>query len=301
VIVGDSARIRVRDTGDVSDDFSIGVLAQRTGTTPNVLRTWENRFGFPAGRRTSSGHRRFTEADVRAVTEVLAARERGVPLGLAVDEVQQRVRHEQDESVHATLVRDYPDLRPQRLGRSTLIAASHAIEDECFARADRPLVLGTFQLGHVFARSRQRWAELGRTAAWSAALADFDAVGPGPDISPDPAGRPALCQLPEDSALRREWTVVALSPTFAAVLAAWEVPGGVGGAATYESVITVRRGPAVAAARVLLAAARTAGATPPPEVDQLLVGHPAAETPVADADRILLRVLDRVDAQHHLG
>lgn len=281
----------VRDTVLVTDDFSIGVLAQRTGVTPNVLRTWENRFGFPAGRRTTSGHRRFTDADVHAVTEVLAARERGVPLSLAVEGVLQRSRHDQGESVHATLVRDFPDLRPQRLGKATLLAASHAIEDECFSRADRPIVLGTFQHGHVFARSRRRWDELGRTATWAAVLADFDA-----DLPADPAGRPALCQLADDSALRREWTVAVLSPTFAAVLAAWEVPGD-DGPPTYESIITVRRGPTLTAARVIVAAARAAGATPPPEVDATLGTPLTTETPVADADRLLLRVLERADAR----
>ena len=138
------------------DDFSIGSLAQRTGVTPNVLRTWENRFGFPTGRRTAAGHRRFTEADVQLVGEVLAARERGVPLHLAIDGALQRTRHEGGQSVHATLVKEFPDLRSQRLGTAPLLAASHAIEDECLARAERSVVLGTFQEGHKYARSSHR-------------------------------------------------------------------------------------------------------------------------------------------------
>lgn len=273
-------------------DFSIGTLAERTGVTPNVLRTWENRFGFPSGRRTASGHRRFTDADVLLVNEVLAARERGVPLHLAVDAVLQKARHEGGESVHATLIREFPDLRPQRLGRSTLLAASHAIEDECLARADRSVVLGTFQEGYKFAGSRHRWDELARTATWSAVLADFDDVLPA-----DPLARPARCQLPEDSPMRREWTVVTLSPTFAAVLAAWEVPASAGQTATFEAVITLRRAAALAAARVLVGAARSAGAAPPSEVDGLLSAQVSGETTMADADHVLLRVLHRVDSR----
>ena len=276
----------------MADDFSIGALAERTGVTPNVLRTWENRFGFPAGRRTASGHRRFTDADVLQVDEVLRARERGVPLHLAVDAVVQRTRQERSESVHATLVREFPDLRPQRLGKSTLVAASHAIEDECLARADRSVVLGTFQEGHKFARSSHRWGELARTATWSAVLADFDA-----GESADPQARPARCQLPDDSPMRREWTVVTLSSGFAAVLAAWELPARTGQPATYESVITLRRAPALAAARVIVATARAAGATPPPQVDELLAAPVAAETTMPDADRVMLRVLERMDSR----
>lgn len=276
----------------MTDDLSIGALADRAGITPNVLRTWENRFGFPAGRRTATGHRRFSDADVLLVQEVLAARERGVPLNLAIDGVRQRSRHEHAQSVHATLVKEFPDLRPQRLGRSTLLAASHAIEDECLARADRSIVLGTFQEGHGYAGSRHRWDELARTATWSAALADFDAGLPA-----DPQARPARCQLPDDSPIRREWTVVALSPTFAAVLAAWEVPAPKSRSSTYESVITMRRSAVLAAARVIVGTARSAGATPPPEVDAMLAAPAAGETTVPDADRVLLRVLERVDAR----
>jgi hypothetical protein len=42
----------------VSEGFSIGVLAARAGVTPGVLRTWENRFGFPRGERSASVKRR---------------------------------------------------------------------------------------------------------------------------------------------------------------------------------------------------------------------------------------------------
>lgn len=278
----------------MTDDFSIGTLAQRTGVTPNVLRTWENRFGFPAGRRTAAGHRRFTETDALLVGEVLAAREQGVPLQLAVETIVQRSRQDSGESVHAVLVRDFPELRPQRLGKSTLLAASHAIEDECLARADRSVVLGTFQEGHKFARSLHRWEELGRTAIWSAVLADFAGHT---DLPADVQARPARCQLPDDSPLLREWTVAILSPTFTAVLAAWQVPTSSGQSATYESVISLRRAPAVAAARVIVASARAAGAVPPPEASAMLSSPTAGLTTMPDADRMLLRVLERMDSR----
>ena len=275
----------------MSEHLTIGALAERTGLTPNVLRTWENRFGFPAGRRTTSGHRRFTEADVTLVGEVLAARGRGVPLSLAIESVLQRQHHARGDSVHATLVREFPDLRTQRLGRAVLVAASHAIEDECLARAERSVVLGTFQEGHRFSGSERRWGELARTATWSAVLADFDETLPA-----DSTARPARCQLAEDSPLRREWTVVTLSPTFAAVLAAWEVPAS-GGRTSYESVMTTRRAPALAAARVIVGAARSAGATPPPDVDEALATDVAPETALADADRMWVRVLAQAEAR----
>ena len=71
----------------VAEGFSIGVLAARAGVTPGVLRTWENRFGFPRGRRSSSGHRRFNDADVALVLQVLEVRDSGLPLQVAIDSV----------------------------------------------------------------------------------------------------------------------------------------------------------------------------------------------------------------------
>src|SRR6476661_5518039 len=119
-----------------TDGFSIGVLAERTGLTPTVLRTWENRFGFPAGDRSPSGHRRFTDADVELVRQVLEVRSSGVPLQAAIESVSRRRAHVGADSVHAALVEQFPDLRPQRFGRRALVAASYAIEDEALSRAD---------------------------------------------------------------------------------------------------------------------------------------------------------------------
>ncbi|MCF6378210.1 MerR family transcriptional regulator [Nocardioides KLBMP 9356] len=275
-------------TSTVSDGFSIGVLADRTGLTPTLLRTWENRFGFPAGTRSSSGHRRFTDADVDLVRQVQELRAGGVALGAAVDAVRRR-RQRPRESVHAVLARDFPQLVVQRLGRRPLVAASYAVEDEALARAERPVVLGTFQAGDRFADQRRRWDELARTAAWSAVIADFDDSLPA-----DPSATPARCQLAEGSPLRREWTVVTVSDSRAALVSAWEVPGAAHAAPVYESVVSTHRPAAVAAARVLVEAARVAGAEPPAHVGQLL-DEPGPESTAVDADRLWLRALTHVD------
>ena len=273
----------------MNDGFSIGVLADRTGLTPTVLRTWENRFGFPAGTRTPSGHRRFSDVDVDLVRQVQDLRSSGVSLGTAVDTVQRR-RRRPDESVHAVLARDFPHLGRQRLGRRALVAASYAVEDEALARDERPLVLGSFQAGHRFADQRHRWDELARTAAWAAVVAEFDDALPA-----DPSATPARCQLPDRSAMRREWTVLTLTDSRAALVSAWEVPVAAGAVPVYESVISGHRPAVVVAARVLLDATRAAGAEPPAEVVRLLDEH-APDTVAVDADRIWLRALARLDA-----
>lgn len=281
---------------ELTEGFSIGVLAARSGLTPTVLRTWDNRFGFPAGARAASGHRRFTDADVDLVREVLEVRASGVALGAAIESVQRR-RRRPLESVHAVLARDFPHLGVQRLRRRALVAASYAVEDEALARAERPLVLGSFQTGHRFDDQRDRWDELGRTAAWSAVLADFaaGAVTRGEPVAADPSATPARCQLPEGSALRREWTVVTVSESRAALVSAWEVPAPTSAAPVYESVVSSHRPAAVAAARVLLDAARAGAATPPAEVGSLLDAPGTPDTPTVDTDRMWMRAIARLD------
>ncbi|SFB44796.1 MerR HTH family regulatory protein [Nocardioides alpinus] len=278
-------------TSGATTGFSIGVLASRTGVTPGVLRTWDTRFGFPAGMRSDTGHRRFTDADVDLVRQVLEVRATGLPLQMAIDAVRERQQHEPSESVHAALARDFPHLAVQRLGRRALVAVSHAVEDESMARAERPVVIGTFQEGHRYTGSRHRWDELARTSSWAAVVADFDDALPA-----DVSANPARCQLPEGSPMRREWTVVSISTARAAVVSAWEVPSRPGEDAVFESVISTHRPVVVAAAKVLVDVARAAGATPPPHVVRLLDEQSRLpDTSAADADRMWLRALARLD------
>src|SRR5689334_4024442 len=60
------------DVGSPTDEtlLTIGELAEHTGLSTQLLRTWENRFGFPEPVRLTSGQRRYTGADVRLVRRV---------------------------------------------------------------------------------------------------------------------------------------------------------------------------------------------------------------------------------------
>jgi DNA-binding transcriptional MerR regulator len=46
--------------------------AAMLGVSPNTLRSWERRFGFPAPRRSAGGHRQFELAEVESLREALA-------------------------------------------------------------------------------------------------------------------------------------------------------------------------------------------------------------------------------------
>lgn len=45
--------------------YSVGSVAERTGLTPALIRMWESRYRAVSPQRTESGHRRYSERDVR--------------------------------------------------------------------------------------------------------------------------------------------------------------------------------------------------------------------------------------------
>jgi DICT domain-containing protein len=209
-------------TGSAEPGLSIGDLAERTGVAPATLRMWEARHGFPLPQRLESGHRRYDESDVELVRQVLRRREGGSRLEVAIASVAlasaTRDRAPGAPSVYATMRRLHPGLHPQRLKKSTLLALSWAIEDECCARAEKPMIFGSFQQEHYYRAAQRRWAELARVARSTMVLAAFPA-------DPEPVDGTIFVQLPEDAPMRKEWAVVCDAPEYPAMLTAWELPG----------------------------------------------------------------------------
>src|SRR5436190_7810833 len=150
--------------------LTIGELARRAAVSPSMLRMWETRHGFPEAHRLASGHRRYSEGDVELVRQVLRRKEAGVRLEVAIAEAAAS-RVTGSPSIFAELRHRYPTLHPQRLRKSTLIALSWAIEDECCAVADRPVLFGAFQRAEFYLPSAPRWREMARVARAAIALA----------------------------------------------------------------------------------------------------------------------------------
>lgn len=202
--------------------LTIGDLARRTGLKPATLRMWEARHSFPRAERRDSGHRRYVESDVELVRQVVRRRDSGARLEMAIAEValiQAAVEEPPGAtSVYAVLRSRHPSLQPQRLKKSTLMALSWAIEDECCARAERPIIFGAFQRERYFRASEERWTELARIARSTTAFADF------PHAVASQGGT-RLVTLPEDAPMRREWVVICDAPDYPAMLTAWELPG----------------------------------------------------------------------------
>ncbi len=202
--------------------LTISDLADRTGVPPATLRSWELRHGFPHPSRLPGGHRRYTEQDVAAVLGVLRHRTAGLALEAAVRRVnadRSSPPPMQSRSVYAELRRRHPELLPQRLSKPSLVALSHAIEDECCARAEEPVLFGGFQRTVFLEQARARWTELARTARSAVVFADLaERSAPRPGALTEVA-------LPREAQLNREWFLVCDAPDLPACMAAVERPG----------------------------------------------------------------------------
>ncbi len=196
--------------------YSIGEVSERTRIAVPVLRMWESRFGFPRPARSANGRRRYHEADVRRLLQVVRHRESGLSLPAAIEKA--RGTAELPATVFAGLRRRRADLVPALLTKRTMLYISHAIEDEFCARGEPAALFAAFQRERFYRRSEVRWRDLARTAEVAIVFADFERKR-------KPRGAPAELPLERTDAASREWTIVCDGERYAACLAGWELPG----------------------------------------------------------------------------
>jgi DICT domain-containing protein len=206
--------------------LSISEVSRRTGIPVAGLRNWEQRYGLPRPQRSPSGQRRYTEADCDLLTEVLRRRAAGLSLSAAMAQATASTGAGAGageggagaQSIFAGIRHHYPALRVHVLDKPIVLAVTRAIEDECGARAQRPILLGSFQRQRFYQASASRWADLARTADQTVVFADFGR-------SRLRSGAVAEVAVPEDSPMRREWALICDAPDTPACVTAWERPG----------------------------------------------------------------------------
>jgi DICT domain-containing protein len=199
--------------------LTIREVARETGVPEGTLRMWETRYGFPDPERLPSGHRRYSDDDIVRVRQVARDREAGLSMKAAIDRARE-LASEPEVSIFAALRRRRADLQPYLLPKRTLVGLSHAIEDECAARAERPVLFASFQRRRFWERSRPRWLELARTAHSAIVFADFSE----PRVPDDPL-EPIELPIERGDPFGREWSLVCDASDYSAFLAAWERPG----------------------------------------------------------------------------
>ena len=176
---------------------------------------WEERYGFPKPRRLTSGHRRFSEEQAEQVRAVVAAREAGLSLPAAIERVA-GASPERRESIYGLLRLRRPEVAPDLIPKRRMLALTHAIEDECLARAHAPVLVGSFQRERFFRTEAPRWKDFASTAAIAVAFADFETRTDT---------QPIQLHVERDHQLKREWAIVCFAPGVSAALAGWEAPG----------------------------------------------------------------------------
>ena len=181
-----------------------------------TIRMWEQRYGFPVPQRTSSGYRRYSQSDVEALQRVLAYKEHGMSVPAALERAQAASAAATRPSLFAAVATG--GRVPARILRKrTLLAISHAFEDETLARAAGAVVIGAFQNVKNYGAAEHRYRRLAAVADMTVVLADFDDCSGG-------EGTPVQVPVRPADAIAHEWAVVIDSPTFAACLLAWEPP-----------------------------------------------------------------------------
>jgi MerR family transcriptional regulator, light-induced transcriptional regulator len=198
--------------------LSISEVSRRTGIPVAGLRNWEQRYGLPRPQRSPSGQRRYREADCALLLDVVRRRDSGLSLSAAMAQAVASTGRATSQSIFAGVRRQHPALPVHVLDKRVLLAVTRAIEDECGARAQHPVLLGSFQRQRFYQASAARWSDLARAADQTVVFADFrqSRLRPGPL---------AEIAVPEDAPLRREWALVCDAPDAPACVTAWERPG----------------------------------------------------------------------------
>jgi DICT domain-containing protein len=197
-------------------NLSIGDVVRATGLGEATLRAWERRYGFPLPQREASGHRRYPPEEVERILRVVAERERGIGLPVAIERA--RAGATGVPSLFAQLRERRPDLQPVRVRKRHLTPLAHAIEEESAARAERALLIGSFQRERFYRRSEARWRDFATGAAGAFVFADFERLR-------EPADAPAELPIDRSHPVSREWALICAAPEHGACMVAWEPPG----------------------------------------------------------------------------
>lgn len=268
--------------------LTIGDLAAATGVPAATLRMWERRYGFPVPRRLPSGHRRYARADEEAVRRVASERTRGIALADAIN----RVRSPDPESLFATVRRSHPRSEPRLLAKPVLLELTRAVEDETLARAERPVIFGSFQREQFYRASQRRWRKFASSAQLAGVFADFKAAA-------GPASAPAELPVAVTDPLWMEWAVVCEAAGYCVCLIAREVaPRSRARARCFETVWSVDPSVCRTAVGACFALARAAA----PELGETFADLPAkvSERPASQmalASAIGSRALERISGR----
>lgn len=65
--------------------FNMKAVVNRTGLNPATLRAWERRYGLPQPRRTTGGHRQYSQRDINILRWLIERQEEGISISHAAE------------------------------------------------------------------------------------------------------------------------------------------------------------------------------------------------------------------------
>jgi DICT domain-containing protein len=271
--------------------LAIKELSEQTGLAAGTIRMWEQRYGFPEPARTPAGYRVYTPQDVITLRRVLAFRGRGLSVPAALERARAMEDATDRPSIFGALASGDAPVRPQRLKRRTMLALSHAIEDEAMARAAGPIVVGSFQSERNYRAVEHRYRRLAHVADAVAVFASF------PELRLEDDDSPVEIPVEAGDALGHEWAVIVDAPGFAACLVGWETPSSETRERVFEAIWTMD--PAVVRQAVQVGAVLAGRSCPVlgARLDALLVDRPlAVDSPAPGLTALTNRIVGYLDA-----
>src|SRR5215210_486842 len=153
-------RQTAKQVSHIVNGLAIKDVAERTGLAAQTIRMWEQRYGYPEPRRTPAGYRVYSDADVETLRRVVAFRRRGLSVPAALERARSWGGPSDRPSIYAAIAAAAEPVQTHRLKKRTLLAISHAIEDETLARAAGPIVAAAFQRERNYRAAEHRYRRL---------------------------------------------------------------------------------------------------------------------------------------------
>lgn len=104
--------------------FRIHVAAEMSGVSEGLIRAWERRYGAVKPRRTPSGYRAYTEADIEVLRRLKKITEEGVSIAEAVKLLPKIKRELKLEEAEAPVLRRVPQAEQFKLWQQQLLEAA---------------------------------------------------------------------------------------------------------------------------------------------------------------------------------
>lgn len=127
----------VSDHKDETPLYNIGVVTRLTNISPATLRAWERRYNFPKARRSSGGHRLYSEKDILRLQWVKQRVKEGMQTSQAINSLRHQEEVSRGTAENARLVSETESVKTRSGYLAFQDRLSRAILSSDFQSADQ--------------------------------------------------------------------------------------------------------------------------------------------------------------------